>query len=91
MSNSLRSRHSLPDGLEERQSFRGSRLRLLGLFVLFDILLIVAMLLSFQRTELIHKEVTLIQTREVYDIQVTEQVITHTTVITQVMPHGWVE
>ena len=56
-----------------------------------SILLIVAVLLSSQGTELIHQEVILTQTREVYDIQVTEQVITLTTVITQVMPYGWVE
>ena len=62
---------------------------MLGLFVVFDVLLIVAVLLSFQQTELVHQEVILLQTREVYDIQVNEQVITHTTVITQVMPYGW--
>ena len=77
--------------LEERQNARGSRLRLIGLFVLFDALLIVAVLLSFQTTELVHEEVTLEQTREVYDIQITEQVITHTNVITQIMPYGWAE
>ena len=77
--------------LEERQNARGSKLRLIGLFVLFDALLIVAVLLSFQTTELVHQEVTLEQTREVYDIQITEQVITHTIVITQIMPYGWTE
>jgi hypothetical protein len=87
----LRRRHSPLNGLQERQSARQSRLRLLGLFLLFDALLVVAVLLSFQGTELIHEEVTLRQTREVFDIRVTEQVITHTTVITQVMPYGWVE
>jgi hypothetical protein len=63
----------------------------MGLFVLFDALLIVAVLLSFQTNELVHEEITLEQTREVYDIRITEQVITHTTVITQIMPYGWVE
>ena len=77
--------------LEERQNARGSRLRLIGLFVPFDALLIVVVLLSFQTTELVHQEVTLEQTREVYDIQITEQVITHTIVITQIMPYGWTE
>ena len=84
-------RRSPLSGWEEKQNVRGSRLRLLGLFVLFDALLIVAVLLSFQTTELVHEEVTLEQTREVYDIQITEQVITHTTVITQIMPYGWAE
>jgi hypothetical protein len=64
---------------------------MLGLFLLFDALLIVAVLLSFQGTELIHQEVTLVQTRAVYEIQVSEQVITHTTVVTEIMPYGWVE
>jgi len=63
----------------------------LGLFFLFDVLLIVAVLLSFQGAELIQEEVTLKQTREVYDIQVREQVITHTIVVTKVMPYGWAE
>ena len=89
MNDPLRARHSPLEGLEESQKARASRLRLLGLFVVFDVLLIVAVLLSFQQTELVHQEVILLQTREVYDIQVNEQVITHTTVITQVMPYGW--
>jgi hypothetical protein len=63
----------------------------LGLFFLFDVLLIVAVLLSFQGAELIQEEITLTQTREVYDIQVRERVITHTIVVTQVMPYGWGE
>jgi hypothetical protein len=77
--------------IDEGQFARWGRVRLLGLFFLFDALLIVAVLLSFQGAELIHKEVTLVQTREVVDIQVREQVITHTIVVTQVMPYGWVE
>ena len=77
--------------IDAGQSARWGRLRLLGLFFLFDVLLIVAVLLSFQGAELIQEEVTLRQTREVYEIQVREQVITHTIVVTQVMPYGWVE
>jgi hypothetical protein len=73
----------------EGQNNRWSRLRLLGLFFLFDALLIVAVLLSFQGTELVQEEVTLIQTREVFEIQIREHVITDTTVITRVMPYGW--
>jgi hypothetical protein len=91
MSEPLAPRPSPLSRLEEGKIARGSKLRLLGLFVLFDVLLIVAVLLSFQTTELVHEEVTLEQTREVYDIRITEQVITHTTVVTQVMPYGWVE
>jgi hypothetical protein len=91
MSNAQRTHNSPLERVEAMQASRRSKLRLLGLFVLFDALLIVAVLLSFQGTELIHEEVTLTQTREVYDIRITEQVITHTTVITEVMPYGWVE
>ena len=91
MSEPFTPRRSPLNRLEERQNARGSRLRLIGLFVLFDALLIVAVLLSFQTSELVHQEITLEQTREVYEIRITEQVITHTTVITQIMPYGWVE
>ena len=77
--------------MQEGPNTRWSKLRLLGLFFLFDALLIVAVLLSFQGTELVQEEVTLIQTREVYDVQIREYVITDTTVITQIMPHGWQE
>jgi hypothetical protein len=91
MNGSLPPRASPLDRLKDAPNARGSRLRLLGLFVLFDILLIVAVLLSFQGSELVQEEVTLTQTRQVYDIRVAEQVITHTKVITQVMPYGWAQ
>jgi len=74
---------------QEGQPARWGKLRLLGLFFLFDALLIVAVLLSFQGNELVEKEVTLIQTKEVFETQIREYVITDTTVVTQVMPHGW--
>jgi len=73
----------------QNQGARWSKLRLLGLFFLFDALLVVAVLLSFQGTELVQEEVTLIQTREVFETQIVEYVITDTTIITQVMPYGW--
>ena len=78
-----------PNKAQDGQGARWSKLRLLGLFFLFDALLIVAVLLSFQGTELVQEEVTLIQTREVFEVQIHEQVITDTTVITHVMPYGW--
>jgi hypothetical protein len=77
------------NGGQENQGARWSKLRLLGLFFLFDALLIVAVLLSFQGTELVQEEVTLIQTREVFETRIREYVITDTTTITQVMPYGW--
>jgi hypothetical protein len=70
---------------------RSGRLRLLGLLVLFDILLIAAVVLSFQRAELVEEVIELEQTREVYATVIIEQVITNTTVITQVIPYGSVE
>jgi hypothetical protein len=75
--------------MPESKSARWGKLRLLGLFFLFDALLIIAVLLSFQGTELIQEEVTRIQTREVFETRIHELVITDTTVITQVMPNGW--
>ena len=77
------------DRAPEGKAARWGKLRLLGLFFLFDALLIVAVLLSFQGNELVEKEVTLIQTKEVFETQIREYVITDTTVVTQVMPHGW--
>lgn len=91
MSARPRPRRSPLKRLERRQNAHQSRLRLLGLFLLFDALLIVAVLLSFQGTELIQQEVILRQTRAVYEIQISEQVITHTTVYTEIMPYGWEE
>jgi hypothetical protein len=63
-------------------------LRLVALLILFDALLIAAVLLSFQRAELAEEEVTLLQTREVYDVNFLEQVVTHTTVVTEIIPYG---
>ena len=84
-----RRRRAPPNVAREGQSGRWSKVRLLGLFFLFDALLVVAVLLSFQGTELVQEEVTLIQTREVFEVQIREQVITDTTTITRVMPYGW--
>ena len=79
------------NGGQESSGSRWSKLRLLGLFFLFVALLIVAVLLSFQGTELVQEEVTLIQTREVFETRIVEYVITDTTTLTQVMPYGWVD
>jgi len=82
-------RRARPSKTQEGPNARWSKLRLLGLFFLFDALLVVAVLLSFQGTELVQEEVTLIQTREVYEVQIREYVITDTTIVTRVMPYGW--
>lgn len=70
------------------QGVRRSRWRSLGLLILFDVLLVVMVVLSFQETELVQEEVELRQTREVYDIEVHHQVITQTVIMTEVIPYG---
>ena len=72
----------------KRRNGGPAKMRLVALLILFDALLIAAVLLSFQRAELVEEEVTLLQTREVYDVNVLEQVVTHTTVITEIIPYG---
>ena len=81
----------LPGGTDiaaERNVVRQGRLRLLALLFLFDLLLIVATLLSFQKTELIEQEITLQQTKQVYDHVYRQETITQTTTITKVIPYG---
>ena len=77
-----------PGRLLAQSAMRRGRKRLLALLFLFDALLIVATLLSFQSTELIEEEQMLEETREVYEIVYREQVVTVTTVITEIVPYG---
>ena len=72
----------------DSKTLHRGRLRLLALLLLFDAVLISATLLSFQKAELIEEETILLQTRQVYDIEVREQVITNTTMVTEVIPYG---
>jgi len=72
----------------ERNAVRQGRIRLIALLFLFDTLLIVATLFSFQRAEVRTELVELEQTKEVYDIQYREEVITRTTAITTIIPYG---
>jgi hypothetical protein len=67
---------------------RRGRKRLLALLFLFDALLIVATLLSFQNAELVEEEQVLEEARDVYETVYREQVVTVTTVITKVVPYG---
>jgi hypothetical protein len=76
------------DGTLKEETARKGKRRLLVLLLLFDVLLIAVVLLSIQETELIEHEVTLLETREVIDLDIREQVITHTTVITEIIPYG---
>jgi hypothetical protein len=77
--------------LSDQAGSQKSKLRLLGLLILFDALLVVAVFLSFQSAELVEQVIELEQTREVYTTVVIEKIITHTTVITQVVPYGSVQ
>ena len=78
----------VPDRVPMRNTMRRGRKRLLALLFLFDALLIVATLLSFQNAELIEEEQMLEETRDVYEVVYREQVVTVTTVITEVVPYG---
>lgn len=75
-------------GSVEREPTREARRRLLFLLVLFDMLLIAAVLLSFQGAELIEEEVELEETREVNEIVIRSEIMTHTTFITRIIPYG---
>lgn len=81
-------RYSLTHASAQGQRVRRGRWRSLGLLILFDVLLVVMVVLSFQKTELVQEEVELRQTREVYDIEVHHQVITQTVIMTEVIPYG---
>jgi hypothetical protein len=86
-----KSGRDLVKGIGENGNARQSRFRLVGLLLLFDALLIAAVVLSFQTSELVEEEVTLRQTREVYDVEIRELVITSTQIITEIVPYGSAE
>ena len=73
---------------ERRVLVHKSRVRLFWLLFLFDALLITAVLLSFQGTELVNEVVTLEETREVYATRIIKQTVIHINVITEVVPYG---
>ena len=74
---------------ERRALVHKSRVRLFWLLFLFDALLIMAVLLSFQGPELIDEVITLEETREVYATRIIKQTVTHIKVITEVRPYGF--
>ena len=78
----------IADVRSEREAIRQSRRRLIALLFLFDALLIVATLLSFQKGELIEEEMILLETRESVEIQYTREVFTETITIIEVVPYG---
>ncbi len=66
----------------------GGRLRLFVLLLLFDFLLIAAVILSMQKAELIEEKSIRIATREVYERWIRERLVTATETITLVVPYG---
>ncbi len=78
----------ISDIRNERDAIRQSRKRLIALLFLFDSLLIVATLLSFQEAELIEEEQILREVKETIEIQYTREVLTYTTTITEIIPYG---
>ena len=72
----------------DRNAMLQGRTRLIALLFLFDTLLIVATLFSFQRAEVRTELIELEQTKEVLAIQYRQEVITHTTAITTIIPYG---
>ncbi len=84
--------HLCPPGTEHpategRVTDHGRR-RLIALLVLFDALLIAAVLLSFQAADLVEEERTLLETRTFYEIVYRDQLVTQTQVITHILPYG---
>ena len=61
------------------------------LLFLFDALLIVAVLLSLQEGELVEQEIQLLETRTVYELVITRQIMTRTEVITEIVPYGSIQ
>jgi hypothetical protein len=81
-------RTEVPAVVPAGNAMRRGRKRLLVLLFLFDALLIVATLLSFQNAELIEQEQVVEETRDVYEVVYREEIVTLTTVITEVVPYG---
>ena len=79
---------ALKDPVPAQHAMRRGRKRLVVLLFLFDALLIVATLLSFQNAELIEEEQMVEETRDVYEIVYRQEVVTVTTVVTEVVPYG---
>jgi hypothetical protein len=78
----------MTDHVPMQGTVRRGRKRLLALLFLFDALLIVATMLSFQNAELVEQEQMVQETRAVYEVLYREQVVSVTTVITQIVPYG---
>jgi hypothetical protein len=79
---------SIADIASDKVTVRQGRRRLIALLFLFDAVLIVAVLLSFQGTELVEEERVLLETQQVYVTRYPGGIVTNTTVITKIIPYG---
>ena len=76
------------DPSQDKDVIRQGRIRLMALLFLFDSLLIVATLLSFQKDELIVERTYVLETQEAVE-RIVEQVgITETIHTTEIIPFG---
>ena len=66
----------------------GGRMRFVILILVFNVLLISTLLLALQQGELVREVITLQATRMVYEEQIRTEIITHTQIITRIIPYG---
>jgi hypothetical protein len=78
----------ISDLAAEKDVIRQGRIRLLALLFLFDSLLIVATLLSFQKTELRIREIQVLETQEAVERFVEQVNVTETIRTTEIIPYG---
>ena len=78
----------LTDPSQDKDVIREGRIRLLALLFLFDMLLIVATLLSFQKDELITQRIYVQETQEAVERVVEEISVTETIRTTVIIPYG---
>jgi len=66
----------------------GGQLRFIALILVFNVLLITTLLLALRQGELKREVITLQTTRIVYEELIRTETITHTQVITRIIPYG---
>ena len=76
------------DNIRLPTNLLGGRMRFVVLILVFNVLLISTLLLSLQQGELKREVITLQATRTVYEELIRTETITHTQVITRIIPYG---
>lgn len=76
------------DNIRLPTNLLGGRMRFVVLILVFNVLLISTLLLSLQQGELKREVITLQATRMVYEELIRTETITHTQVITRIIPYG---